>query len=163
MEYKEEIFVSQEELFSVVKELLREGQRARFTVSGNSMWPWLIHQRDNVVLESADRSKLKIGDIILFQTELGNYVLHRIIGKRPGGFITAGDGNLHKDGFVPREKVVARVSLIYRKNLIISCGSWRWKIISWIWMVLFPVRRYLQKGIFWIKKADKKKEISRKS
>ena len=42
------------------------------------MWPFICHGRDRVVLSSCTPDQLKVGDIVLFQTPLGNYMLHRI-------------------------------------------------------------------------------------
>lgn len=139
--------ISTHKLFPVIEGILSEGRQVRFTVSGNSMWPFIIHNRDSVLLTSCDANKLKKGTIILFQTEFGNYVLHRITKVVQDGYITTGDGNLHRDGFVSYDGVKAKVIKIYRKEKEISCDDWRWKIVFRIWMSAFPIRKYLQKLI----------------
>lgn len=142
-----EFVISNEILFSMTEKLLAEGKSVKFTVSGNSMWPLIIHNRDSVMLIACKRDELKKGDIILFKTNPYHYVLHRITKVVKGGYITTGDGNLHRDGFVPYEQVVAKVSEIYRKDKVIDCNKWYWKLIFRIWMFLFPVRGLLQRLI----------------
>ncbi|MGM9889487.1 MAG: S24/S26 family peptidase, partial [Floccifex porci] len=64
--------VSDQELFSVIGEVLAEQRQALFVVTGMSMWPFICHGRDKVIVEKVDSEKLKKGDIILLQTPLGN-------------------------------------------------------------------------------------------
>ena len=139
--------ISERQLFPVIEEELSQNRRVRFTVSGSSMWPWIIHNRDSVLLEKTDVSTLRKGDIILFRTEFGHHVLHRITKVTGGGFVTTGDGNLHRDGLVPFDAVLARAAAIYRKDRVISCDSPGWRLLSWFWMFTFPVRAYEQKLI----------------
>lgn len=141
------IQVSQKDLMPLMEEALKAGKKVRFTVSGNSMWPWLIHQRDSVLLEECGNQKLKKGDIILFQALEHHYVLHRITRKVKGGYITTGDGNLARDGFVPKDKVIGKAVVLYRKDRKIICCQWKWRLIARLWMVGFPVRKYLVKLI----------------
>lgn len=137
--------ISGANLFPVIEAMLSEGRPVRFTVSGNSMWPLISHNRDSVLLVPCDAKHLKKGDIILFQTSATHYVLHRITKSVPGGYITTGDGNLHRDGFVPTEAIRAKVSTVYRKDKTIDCDCWYWKILFHVWMALFPFRRFFIK------------------
>ena len=136
--------ISQKQFFPIIEEMLKAGKNVRFTVFGNSMWPWIISDRDSVLLTRCDNAHLKKGNIILFHTASGNYVLHRITKVKRDGYITTGDGNLWRDGFVPQGKVIARVESIYRKDIVIECSGWKWKAISSLWMASFPIRRILQ-------------------
>ena len=90
-------YVSGQSLFSMVEEQLASGKRVRFPVSGTSMTPWIIHNRDQIELISAKGLRLKKGDIILFQPFSGKYILHRITKIVPSGYITTGDGNLYRE------------------------------------------------------------------
>lgn len=139
--------VSGQNLFPVIEAMLEEGRQVRFTVSGNSMWPLISHNRDSVLLIPCDTKQLKKGDIILFQTSVSHYVLHRITKVKKDGYITTGDGNLTRDGFVPSESVRAKAAVVYRKNRVIDCNKWYWKIIFRVWMAAFPVRYFLIKAI----------------
>lgn len=152
--------VSERQLFPLIEEELRQRRKVRFTVSGNSMWPWIIHNRDSVLLEKTDVNTLKKGDIILFRTEQGHHVLHRITGVTRVGFITTGDGNLHRDGLVPFDAVLARAAAIHRKDRVISCDSLGWRLLSRFWMLTFPVRAFEQKMILTAgrRKAKEKRE-----
>lgn len=138
--------ISAKELFSAIEELLAQGRQAAFTVTGMSMWPFLCHDRDRVIVESCDPNTILKGDIVLLQTSLGNYILHRVTKITDIGFETTGDGNCFRDGEFPFSCIKAKVVRLIRKGVSIECGSRKWRALSQIWMNLFPVR----KGIFFV-------------
>lgn len=150
---KNTYIVSEIDMFPIVEEWIAEKKSVRITVSGNSMWPLIIHNRDSVLLEYAEAESLKRGDIILFHTPWGKHILHRITKVTEDGFITTGDGNLHRDGFVPTGNVIAKVTKVYRKEKEIDCGSRGFHLYSQFWMVCFPIRKYLEKGILMAEKC----------
>lgn len=137
--------MSAKHFFPLVIEQLEEGRKVRFIVSGSSMMPWIVNNRDSVELVSVHGMKLKKGDIILFQPLKGKYILHRIIKVYPEGYATMGDGNFYPDGYTAKETVIAKVVSIYRKGKKIDCESKKWKLVFRLWMLLYPVRRYLIK------------------
>lgn len=153
MEEKSGFVVSEKELFPVIEEILESGKEVRLTVSGNSMWPFIRHNRDSVILIPCDASSLKKGDIILFEAAKDHYILHRITKVKKDGYITTGDGNLHRDGFIAQKAVRAKVNLVYREGRVIDCGKWYWKAVFRLWMAAFPVRRYLKKALICVKKG----------
>lgn len=136
-------FVLSKDLFSVIMELINEQHQASFTVTGMSMWPFICHGRDKVIVEKIHPEKLEKGDIILLQTPLGNYLLHRITRIKGDCFETTGDGNCFRDGWFPRRCVRARVVKIIRKEKEMDCDAFGWKMIFGIWGICFPIRRYL--------------------
>lgn len=149
-------YVSGRDLFPIIEEQLALGKRVCFPVSGTSMTPWIIHNRDHVELISAKGLGLKKGDIILFQPCPGKYLLHRITKKVPGGYITTGDGNLYRDGFTSSASVIGKAVVIHRKGKSIHCNALGWRILSWLWMALFPVRKWLLACLTCIRTCMKK-------
>lgn len=127
-------------LFAAVEAELALGRLASFTVTGMSMWPFLCHGRDQVVVTACDPDSLQVGDVILFQTPLGNYMLHRVTALRQDSFETTGDGNCFRDGRFPRTCVRAKVIRILRDGKVIDCASPRWRFLFRVWTFLFPVR-----------------------
>lgn len=134
--------ISSYEMFAVVKELLAENRQAVFTITGYSMLPFMGSRRDQVVLESCDREKLKVGDIILFQYETPpyDYILHRIYKVTEHGYRTMGDGNDFMDQEITPEQVVGIVTKVYRRGKEIDCSSVGWRLVSDIWRWMKPVR-----------------------
>lgn len=142
--------VSSVNLFPVMIEMLNEGQSVRFIVSGNSMWPLISHNRDSVLLVPCNNTDLSLGDIILFKTGETHYVLHRITKCVNGGYITTGDGNTHRDGFVAYDNVIARVKYVYHKDMVIDCDKKTWKFIFRVWMILYPIRPILLRLFYFV-------------
>ena len=50
----------------VLKELVEEGKEVSMMISGSSMNPFLIHQRDYILMRKPER-ELKVGDMVFFQ------------------------------------------------------------------------------------------------
>lgn len=140
---KEKKLIPSEELFPVIEELLAEGRQAVFTVTGMSMWPFLCHGRDQVVVETCSPDTVRKGDVVLLRTCLGNYLLHRVTRIEKDCFETTGDGNCFRDGTFPISCIRARVIRMIRKGKTIECTSRFWKRIFSFWMLLFPVRGIL--------------------
>ena len=65
-------------LMEMIRMQLEKGGKANLTVTGSSMLPMLRPYLDSVILAPANRELLP-GDIGLYQTENGNYILHRVI------------------------------------------------------------------------------------
>ena len=128
------------ELFPLARELMAKSSGGRFTVSGNSMWPLIHHNRDSVLL-CPPLSPAKPGDIVLLETFPGSgYILHRVMKVSAGQLITAGDGCLSFDAPAPQSQVIGIVSHVYRSRLIIRCKAPFWRFIFWVWRVSFPLR-----------------------
>lgn len=153
---EEKKWISSKVLFSAIAELLAEGRQAAFTVTGMSMWPFLCHGRDQVIVEAVNPRDVRKGDIILFRATKEKYLLHRITELRPDAFETTGDGNCFRDGFFPYENITERVICLVRKDKKIDCRDWRWKMVFRAWMLLFPIRSQMFRA--W-KKIRKYKEL----
>ncbi len=135
--------VLSKDFFPLLKETLLLGHKIKFTVSGSSMYPLIVNNRDQVLIERIDGKRLKIGDIILFQNEREHYILHRIYKKAEGGYRTIGDSCILEDGFVEQAAIIGRVTKIYRKDKILDCNRPIWRIVFRIWIWCLPIKDYL--------------------
>lgn len=143
MEITKKRTVSTYDLFPIMVENLKDGQKVKFTVSGTSMLPWIVHNRDQVLLSGINGKIIKLGDIIVFRDHRGKYILHRIYKKDVEGYRTIGDGCICEDGLVKSEDIIGIVEKIYRKGKEIDCNSLPWRYIFFHWRKLLPIRRYL--------------------
>lgn len=137
--------ISTHELFPVIEEMLMSVGSVIFTVSGESMRPWIVHNRDQVKLIGAIGITPRKGDIVLFKNNKGEYVLHRICKVIPVGYHTIGDACLIDDGLIFRSQIIGVVEKIYRKGKEITCNLFLWRSIFSIWLILLPIRKYLLK------------------
>lgn len=152
---REKRFISSKILFEAISQQLACNRQAVFTVTGNSMWPFIGHGRDQVIVEKVDYEKLRRGDIILFEAAQDKYLLHRITGLYEDGFETTGDGNFFRDGRFPYTCITAQVRKVIRKGKTIDCGTFTWRVLSRTWMALYPFRKYVFRFWFWIRKYIK--------
>lgn len=143
MKTKNVTLLQSEELFESINLILLEGYDAEFTVAGNSMWPFLSHERDQVIVRAKGNAPIKKGDIVLFCPEKGRYLLHRVTLLREGMFQTAGDCNCFYDGFFPKEYLNGVVISFRRKGKTVSCQNLLYRMSSQFWMFMFPLRRHL--------------------
>lgn len=130
-------------LFEEVKQRLALGEQVKIPVTGMSMWPFICHGRDSVILEAAIPGKLRVGDIVLLRKPDGDYLLHRITAMTADSVRTTGDSQCNHDGWFPKEAVLAVVKIILRKGKSISCRNFFWGCIMGVWRICFPIRNKL--------------------
>ncbi|MCI6549507.1 MAG: peptidase S41 [Prevotella sp.] len=122
--------------------MLDEGHTVTLHLKGFSMRPFLENDRDKALLVKA--GAIKVGDPVLAELRPKQFVLHRII-RIDGDCVTLrGDGNLGTESCRVND-VKASIIGFYRKgrDTLDRTDGIKWKVYSWIWMHLFPVRRYL--------------------
>jgi signal peptidase I len=141
--------VSTHLLFPIIEEAMACGQKAIFTVSGDSMRPLIVNNRDQVLLSSSKGKLLEKGDIILFRKQSGRYILHRIYKKEANYYHTIGDACLCEDGIVKPSEIIGVVEEIYRKGKKIDCNSFLWRTIFTTWRYLLPIRQPLLNTYYW--------------
>jgi len=130
------------ELIPAIVEMLHEGHNVKLRLRGFSMRPFLEDDRD-IALLTLPRH-YAVGDPILAEIGPGHYVLHRLV-KQDGKQLTLlGDGNLTYE-HCTTDDVRATILGFYRKgrDKIDLITGRKWRVYSWVWTHLFPVRRYL--------------------
>ena len=65
------------EYVSVLKELVEQEKEVSLLIAGNSMSLFLVHQRDTICFRKPDK-ELRRGDMVFYQRENGQYIMHRI-------------------------------------------------------------------------------------
>ena len=137
---KKTVLLPMEQLIGMVQLQLEERGTASLVVTGNSMWPLFRHMRDRVLL--APPAACEKGDIILYQRESGQYVLHRIVKKEKESSICCGDNQCEKE-IIKNDWVLAVVTDFERKGKLYSVTSKGYRLYKWVWMGLFPVRKWI--------------------
>lgn len=130
------------ELLPELIQMIEEGHSITLPLRGYSMRPFLENGRDKAVLCSP--GKLQVGDVVLAETNPKQYVLHRIIRIADSNLTLLGDGNLTVE-HCKKADVKAVATGFYRKRRthIDGTNGLKWRTYSWIWMRLYPVRRYI--------------------
>ena len=129
---------------SMLRDLVNEGKECRLLISGSSMAPFLVHERDSIIFSKPDR-ELRRGDMVFYQRDNGQYVMHRILHVRPEGLYIIGDAQTEVEGPVKPEQVFALVTKVNRKGKWVGPGNFWWWFFSTVWLRLFPIRRLILK------------------
>ena len=125
-----------------IRTLISEGKSVTLTVKGNSMNPFIVHMRDRMTLGPWKDEDIRKGTVALVKDIRGNYLIHRII-KKDGHTVTLlGDGNVGFTETATTDNIIGIMHSIERKNRIWTSESMIWRVYSWVWMALTPLRRY---------------------
>lgn len=147
--------VDTSEYLSVLKELTMQGKKVSLLVSGNSMSPFLIHERDQVFFEKPERP-LRKGDIVFYQRDTGQYIMHRIYKIDKRGYYMVGDAQQEIEGPIAREQIFGLVTKVRRKGKIEERGTFWWDFFEKVWIHLILFRPWIRNGYtFWRKFCKK--------
>lgn len=127
---------------SILEELTEEGKTVSLLISGNSMSPFLVHERDYIFFRKPD-STLKKGDMVFFRRDTGEYVMHRICKVKDNQYFIVGDAQNVVEGPVRRDQIFAKIIRVERKGRQIGPGNFWWEFFEHIWINLIPFRRLL--------------------
>lgn len=135
--------VDNQEYLGMLKGLILDGKDVSLLVSGSSMSPFIIHQRDSVILAPV-REPLKKGDIVFYQRENADYVLHRIRRVHADGtYDIIGDAQIEIEPGVRREQIFAVVTMVRRKGRDIRPGDFWWFFFARVWLRIIPLRHFV--------------------
>ncbi len=129
-----------------IKDMVQEGRDISITITGGSMTPFLVHGRDRVMLSKITQP-LKTGDMVLYQRESGQYVMHRIryIKKQGTQYYMIGDAQTVTEGPLKEEQIVAVVTAVCRKGKWLKPGDFWWEFFRKVWLHVIPLRRPVTK------------------
>ena len=129
-------------MMAEISKLISEGKTVSISAKGYSMNPFIMHMRDQIILGPWTDDQIRKGAVVLAKDTRGCHVLHRII-KRDGDMITLmGDGNVGITETAEVKEVIALMHGCIKKGRTYSVQSLRWRLYSWFWKMLTPVRRY---------------------
>lgn len=134
---------------SVLKELVEEGKEVQLLIAGNSMAPFLVHQRDSIYFEKPTK-ELRRGDMVFYKRSSGQYIMHRIYKVNSDGYYMLGDAQTAVEGPLKEEQIFAVVTKVKRKGKWIGPENFWWKFYARVWIKVLPLRRILMRvyGVF---------------
>ncbi|MEE1196610.1 MAG: S24/S26 family peptidase [Lachnospiraceae bacterium] len=136
--------VKAEEYIPVIRGLVEEGNIVPFLITGNSMSPFMIHERDTILLKKPEHP-LKKGTMAFYQRKSGQYVMHRICKVKQGKYYFVGDAQTEVEGPLEPEQIFAVVCGVKRKGKLEEPGTFWWEFFEHIWLPLRPLRPVLRK------------------
>ncbi len=131
------------EILPVIEFLFELKSDVKLTVTGNSMYPFLRHTRDSVLLSDAKVLRISEGDIVLFKRDTGPCVLHRVCRyEDEDNIYFVGDAQTSIEGPIAKSELIALVTSVYRNGKEISCRSFWWRTLSFLWLLILPIRPF---------------------
>lgn len=131
------MIVPNEILLEEVASLASEGRDVELKAKGSSMLPFIVGDRDSVILRKAESVALRPGDIVLARRAPGTYVLHRIVAEKGNKITLRGDGNIKGTEVVSREDILCIVIAV-----ISPSGRTRIPGKAVLWRHLSPFARH---------------------
>ena len=136
--------VDTNEYVTVLRELAEEGRVVSMLIAGSSMSPFLCHNRDYIYFTKPDR-ELRRGDMVFYQRDTGQYVMHRIYKRKKEGYYMVGDAQTQIEGPLRRDQIFARIIKVKRKGRIIEPGNFWWEFFEHVWIRIIPLRKVIEK------------------
>ena len=109
-----QVTLPNEILIGEVGELLAGGKEVVLMTKGWSMNPFIIGERDSVLLKRTE--ELEPGDIVLAEVQKQKYVLHRVIALEGDRVTLMGDGNITGQEHCTRNNILGTVQKIIHPN-----------------------------------------------
>ena len=136
-----------EDLVPILKETLNNNKNFIMPVRGTSMLPF-IYETNYVILSNP--INLKKNDIIFYQRDNGNFVLHRIYQVKKDYFVLLGDNQIIKEEPIYSKQIIGKVIAIKRKKKTDYLNSFSYKLYLFFWhsllirRIFFPLTRRIK-------------------
>ena len=143
---------------SVLRELAESGKTVSMRIAGNSMSPFLVHDRDYIFFTRPER-EIRRGDMVFYQRFTGQYVMHRVCRIKDNSYYLVGDAQTEVEGPLYREQIFALITAVKRKGKIVRPGDFWWEFFEHIWVRLIPARRLIVKSYSIISRVFPKKRV----
>ena len=134
----------------LIREQICAGRSVSFSPRGTSMLPMLRQGIDSVELSPLP-AQLQKYDLPLYGYPNGKYILHRIIGRDGDCYLCRGDNTYICERVLP-ESMIAVVTAFKRGEKRIPVDAWQYRLYCRIWVGTYPIRRFVKRGIGWLKR-----------
>lgn len=134
--------VSLADYYPLIKETLDQGGTFSLTITGTSMYPFIVGGRDKVTLSPLPE-KLKKNDLPLYRRANGAFVLHRIVKVcKDGTYTCCGDHQWWPEEKLRREQMIGLATEYVRKGKKLTNHNLVYRVYRTVWTWVLPFRRY---------------------
>jgi len=127
------------EIFETIEDVITEKGWYVTTISGNSMFPMLRHNRDQILAKRPE-GRLKPYDVAIYKHSRGHYIVHRVIRVCDGYYIIRGDNCIGLE-FVPDERVIGIVTGFWRGDRYYDVTDKAYLRYAHLWVAFNPAIR----------------------
>ena len=144
--------ISLSDMYPIIKEVLGNGGTFSLTITGSSMYPFILGGRDRVTLSPITK-KLKKNDLPLYRRDNGQFVLHRVVKVcKDGTYICCGDHQCQLERGLRHEQMIGIATSYVRKGRKFTNKNlwYRFYRMTWTWVrkyrwVFFAIRDKLHR------------------
>ena len=128
--------------YPLIKETLDNGGTFTLTITGTSMYPFIVGNRDRVTLAPIT-GELKKNDLPLYRRKNGTFVLHRIVKvNKDGTYTCCGDHQWWLEKGLHREQMIGIATEYVRKGKKLTNKNLLYKFYRMTWTWLLRYRKY---------------------
>lgn len=135
--------ISYKNYLDKIKDDIAAGSTHRIVAKSNSMQPFIVRGRDELILQQTDKHSFKKGAILLAELGSVNHVLHRLVKIEGDNLVLRGDANLNRTELCGRNDIIAEVVTVVRNGKLIKKGSPGWNFYRYFWPSSTLLRRIL--------------------
>ncbi len=145
MDSKRVKITSIKNISNILLSSLDNNSHVKLNITGNSMYPLLRNNIDAVILKK--KSSISKYDILLYQRDNGDYILHRVVKIKNNVLCMAGDNETEIEFPVYKNQIIASVESFYRNGRHMSCNNLIYKLYSMFWVFVLPERESIVSAI----------------
>ena len=132
--------ISLADYYPLIQETLDQGGTFSLTITGTSMFPFIVGGRDKVTLSPLPE-KLKKNDLPLYRRANGAFVLHRIVKVcKDGTYTCCGDHQWWLEKGLRREQMIGLATEYVRKGRTLTNRNLNYRIYRTFWTWVLPLR-----------------------
>ena len=132
--------ISLSAMYPIIKEVLDNGGTFSLTITGSSMYPFILGGRDQVTLSPVP-VKLKKNDLPLYRRKNGQFVLHRIVKVcKDGTYTCCGDHQWQLEKGLKHEQMVGIATSYVRKGKALTNKNLIYRMYRTVWTWLLKYR-----------------------
>ncbi len=138
------------------EEYLEKNGEMTYSNVGVSMLPLLRQGRDLFTVRKKEQDRCKKYDVVLYRRPPSSYVLHRVIKVRENDYVILGDNCVNKEYGITDGDIIGVMTSYVHKGKKHSVSELGYRIYSHIWVDFAPVRVFLMRIRFKLKRLMKR-------
>ena len=110
--------ITLKEIWPIMREVIESDGQFTFYPHGTSMMPLIREGVDRVVLVKP--KDVKLGDVVFYQRDNGQFVLHRIVKIKNGKYIMCGDNQFVLEYGITDKHILAKMKALIRDGQVVD-------------------------------------------
>ncbi len=129
------------------EEYINEHGSITYKNKGTSMLPLLREGKDLFTIEKKSKNRCKTGDVILYRSKDGKYLLHRIIKVRNNDYVILGDNCINREYGITDEDIIGVMNSFVRDGKEHNIEDKTYKIYRFLILNTIDMRILIKKMI----------------